>query len=595
MSDLSNPMDPQEPENTKETGPFPEAAPSDNSEEIAASLQDQADEDDVEIIFYAAVDAPEAQRILYSQRAADEDGDENPPVLLPAWSATTVNSRTAAAPIIPTAGDSEKRGGLSWWRGCLIGAIAALIVLSLLGSSLFSIYWFWNQRQERVSEIAGLMETEPFSSASADGRPSSEDDGSGDQFPAPPLAVVEQEPLNRIVFINDNRQIETINPDGSNRRQITSDARSYIFPSWSADGNLIAAIGTTISGAGIYVMPDEAETSALEEVHFSESESPFYLYWAPDGQQITFLANAHALDLSLNVIELRSEDASRTIALGSPLYWNWAADSRQMLVHSGSGSTDSQLVMVDAFGRQLQPRVPSPGLFQAPGISPNGRYWAYSQFQAGGTSWLVIDDRYDGSDNHKRHAGAVAFSWSPVNDELAFITGSEGDEVNAWGPLRLMDAETGDVRVLTTDLVLAFFWSPDGRKIATISVPQEKDFGKQYEVRSDKARRLARYSAESPRPAAQVGPAHTFEINVIDVESGEGLQLTEAGLSAVFMTQYIPYFDQYAFSHHIWSPDSNALVLPITEGMQSEIAIIDARNGHVTPLAEGSIGFWSTR
>ena len=601
MSDQSNQLFPQEPEIPQENRPFPEAAVPPGSEEsgegMTAPDQQQSDDDEVEIIFYATVGAPEGERILYSQRAAEERNEEQIPLLLPAWSATTIDSRTAVPPTIQTADHSEKRGGLSWWRGCLIGAVAAAIVLSLLGSSLFSIYWFWNLRQERVAEITSLAETEPFSPAasSADSRPSRDDEGSVDQFPAPALAAVEQKRLNRIVFVNDNRQIETIDPDGGSRRQITSDARSYIFPSWSEDGNLIAAIGTTISGAGIYVIPDEMESGAIEEVHFSESESPFYLYWAPDGQQITFLANANALDLSLNVIELGSEDAGRTIALGSPLYWNWSADSRQLLVHSGSGATDSQLVMVDDFGRPLAPRVPSPGFFQAPGISPNGRYWAYSQFQTGGTSWLVIDDRLEGSENRKRHAGAVAFSWSPVNDELAFITGSDGEEFSAWGPLRLMDAKTGDVRVLSSDVVLAFFWSPDGRKIATISVPQEKEFGKQYEVRGDKARRMVKYAAESPLPAAQVGPAHTFQINVIDVKSGEGLQLTEASLSAVFMTQYIPYFDQYAFSHHVWSPDSNALVLPVTEGMQSEIAIIDTRSGRVTPLAEGSIGFWSTR
>jgi TolB protein len=531
---------------------------------------------------------------LFPQEPGNPEENETP-LLLPAWSKTTINSRAAQAPVVV---HNETSSGRGWWANCLIGAIAAVIVLSLLGSSLFSIYWFWNIRQERIAEVANLLE-EPQpapQSSSADGRPARDDEGVNSEIPTPALQSVQQERLNRIVFVNENRQIETIDPDGSSRRQITSDARSYIFPSWSESGNLIAAIGTTISGAGIYVMPDEMETGALEEIHFSSDESPFYLYWAPDGSQITFLANERSLELSLNVIGLDGDSASRTIALGSPMYWNWAADSRQMLVHSGSGSTDSQLVMLDDFGRPQTPRVPSPGLFQAPGISPNGHYWAYSQFQAGGTSWLVINDRLEGSENRKRHAGAVAFSWSPVKDELAFITGSGGDELSAWGPLRLMDAQTGEVRVLSSDMVLAFFWSPDGRKVATISVQQENNLGEQYEVRGDKTRLLAKYSPENAAlPAAQIRPPHSFRINVIDVESGEGLQLAEVALSAVFLTQFIPYFDQYAFSHHVWSPDSNALVLPIVEGQFSELSIIDTRNGNVTPLAEGSIGFWSAR
>ena len=69
--------------------------------------------------------------------------------------------------------------------------------------------------------------------------------------------------------------------------------------------------------------------------------------------------------------------------------------------------------------------------------------------------------------------------------------------------------------------------------------------------------------------------------------------LLNTGLSSAFMSQFIPYFDQYAFSHQLWSPDSNTFVLPLRSGRQSEVTLVDARNGRTTPLAEGSIGFWS--
>lgn len=555
---------------------------------------EKLDEDDIEITFYATIDTAQGEQIITPHGEDDPWPPENIQFLLPAWSDTTVSSRTLATP--PPVQRSETKQERSLWRACIVSAVAAAIVFSLLGSSLFSIFWFWNVRNNRVSEVTALLDDHSGQQGtdSADrSQPAYDEASDRDQPLASALAAAPGKPVNRIVYVNNNRQIETISPDGGDQRQLTSDAKSYLFPAWSQDGRFIAAIGTTISGAGIYVMPDEEDSAAKEEVHFSASESPFYLYWSPDGRQISFLADDRSTGLGLNVIDLAGESASRTIAVGSPMYWNWTADSRQILVHSGSGSGDSQLVMIDDFGRPQAPQIPTPGPFQAPGISPSGRYWAYSQFQSGGNTWLVIDDRMNGEENSKRHAGSVAFNWSPAGDELAFISGDAQHAFSSWGPLQLMDAQTGDTRLLSTDTVLAFFWSPDGRKIITISVPEENNLGPQFEVRNEKGRRLARYaSGSSTLATAQMTP-HLFSIKVIDIESGEGLQLLETSLSPIFLTQFLPYFDQYAFSHQIWSPDNNTLVLPISEGRQSEITLVDARNGRTTPLADGSIGFWS--
>lgn len=545
------------------------------------------DDGDIDIIFYAAADtAPQPPQ-------EDQAGDEIQ-ILLPAWSDTTISSRMAQPRAAEMA--SEPPARKSAWRGCMFALIAAAVVLSLLGSSIFSLYWFWNMRSQRAAEAAAMMAAHSGLAApegDEDSLPANSSDDEDDRPLSPALLPAAQERVDRIVFVNDNRQIETISPDGGSRRQITSDAKSYVFPAWSTDGRFIAAIGSTISGAGIYRMTDEATGGSVEEVHFSGDEPPFYLYWSPDSRQITYLASDRSADLSLNIIDAGGENASRTIAVGNPMYWNWAEDSRQMLMHSGSGTSDSRLMMIDDFGRPQQQRIADPGPFQAPGISASGRYWAYSQYEAGGTTWLVIDDRTESDDNRRRHAGSVAFSWSPAKDELAFISGSQDVAFGSWGPLRLVDAQSGDIRLLSPDTVLAFFWSPDGRKIATISIPEQNNLGEQFEVRNEKGRRLARFAPDrAPQPAAQTVP-HSFSINVIDVASGEGLQLVESSLSAVFLTQFIPYFDQYAHSHQIWSPDSNSIVLPLTEGRQSEITVVDTRNGRATPLAEGSIGFWS--
>ncbi len=556
----------------------------------ADSAEGASSDDEIEITFYATIDTPQGEQIVAQGVAADAPPADEIRILLPAWTSTTIDNRSAAMPPPPVT--TEKPGGRSFWRGCLITGVAAVIVLSLLGSSFFSLFWFWNLRSERAEVGAGSIDERSGQRSAEQGSTAYNEYGGLRQ----PLASTQpggpMPPVNRIVYVNDERQIETIKPDGTDRRTLTADAKSYLFPAWSPDGRSVAAIGSEIDGSGIYVIPDVNGGAAAEALHYSDRTSPFYLYWSPNGGQITYLANDRS-GLSLNVIDSDGESPSRVVALGSPVYWNWTADSRRMLVHTGSSSDDSQLVMIDDFGRPQAPMVAAPGPFQAPGISSSGRYWAYSQFQSGGTTWLVLDDRLNSSENSQRHAGAVAFNWSPQRDEVAFISGTAADQDASWGPLRLMDAETGDVRLLSSDTVIAFFWAPDGKKIATISVPPSSNLGEQIEVRSGGGRQLISYAADgaAQRPA-QFAP-HPFFVNIIDVESGESRQLIETGLSPIFLTQFLPYFDQYAFSHQLWSPDSSSLVLPLVNERRRQITLLNVDSGRTTTLAEGNLAFWS--
>jgi len=124
-------------------------------------------------------------------------------------------------------------------------------------------------------------------------------------------------------------------------------------------------------------------------------------------------------------------------------------------------------------------------------------------------------------------------------------------------------------------------------------VPDGGPLGEEFEVRIEKDRRLARHlSGAAEAPAAQIA-SNSFHIIVIDVESGQALWRLESGLSTIYLTQFLPYFDQYAFSHQIWSPDSAALVLPLVQEDAVEITRIDADDGQTTKLADGSIAFWS--
>lgn len=474
-------------------------------------------------------------------------------------------------------------------HGCLLRAVAGIVILALLASSLVSVAWFVRRQAQTQSqadvpaqaqlppkkvEVPGIIVTEPTPQLEATSEPTAPETKN-----------------SRIVLVNEDGQVETTAPDGSQRRILSSDEYTFQFPAWSPDGAQIAVLGSNTEGSGIFLLQDQEDPAAMQQILFESGRNPFYVYWSPDSSKISFLSSQFGSAMSLNVVEAQEDMESRQIATGSPFFWNWTADSQQLLIHSGALSDEERLALIDEEDSDQASEISSPGYFQAPGISPSGRYWAYSQLQADGNSWLTVDDRQSGDTQSERHAGSVALSWSPVDDRLAFISGEDNRQASYWGPLRLIDATTGEMRVLSSNLVLAFFWSPDGKQIATISVRSSNGFNDTIEVRAPKSGNLGKI-VPATLPALQLQP-HQFAISVIDVDSGAGLELGEVGFTPSFLTQFLIFFDQYALSHHIWSPNSDALVMPLLNDNESQITVISTKSGRQNKIGVGQIAFWS--
>jgi TolB protein len=146
----------------------------------------------------------------------------------------------------------------------------------------------------------------------------------------------------------------------------------------------------------------------------------------------------------------------------------------------------------------------------------------------------------------------------------------------------LVDAETGESRALSRELIFAFFWAPDGRSIAYLTLPERSSGGVQAAV-PEKGRPIAK--AQHPRLQ--------MDLWIVDVESGYPHRLFTFEPTNTFTTRFLPYFDQFALSHRIWSPLSDALVLPIADGDTPRIVVVSVDGRIPRPVAEGSIAFWS--
>jgi len=388
------------------------------------------------------------------------------------------------------------------------------------------------------------------------------------------------ESVDRIAFITPDFQLETISPEGKDQRRLTSGGLPYSFPAWSPDSTQLAVIG----GDGLYVLPDAPnadEEGLARQLYSNRSRSPFYIYWSPNGNQVTFLAN-HPEGIGLHLADIGQGD-SRLLTTGQPFYWDWLPGADQLLVHTGASSRDSKLELINTSGSGRGNDIAQPGIFQSPGISQSGLYWAFAETNEDGISRVIVQDQSEERQLVEPHRGQVYMSWSPVNDLLGYASPSIRAP-SRYGPLRLFDSKTGTTETIVNNQVVAFFWAPDGQSIAYLSLAEPTPGGVQA---TGNEKRLVRSRVQDQHPDIQ------FDLWTVDISDKEPNWLATFEPPAVFITQFLPYFDQYSLSHQLWSPDSNSLVIPMIRDGKSQITIVSVDDGSLRPIAEGQIGFWS--
>lgn len=266
---------------------------------------------------------------------------------------------------------------------------------------------------------------------------------------------------NRIAFVNLSGQLVTVAPDGGAERVLTPPGRRYQFPAWSPTADALAVIGADAAGGGVFTVTD-ADGAEAEALYQDPSAGPIYLYWSPDGEKVGFLASG-AAGLGLEVAAL-ADDTVTELTTGSPVYWQWTGDSERLLVHTGLGE-DGEVAFYGAAGEAGE-RFADPGFFNAPGLSPSERYLAYAELTAAGAR-AVLQGNAPGTAEVRRevrYEGVAVLTWSPEADQLAIMSPPAAISV-PYGPIRLLDAATGDLTPLVDRSAVAF----SGRRTDDIS------------------------------------------------------------------------------------------------------------------------------
>ena len=383
--------------------------------------------------------------------------------------------------------------------------------------------------------------------------------------------------LNRLAVIA-NGQIYTIDPDGANRVDL---AHNGSVPTaaviWSHDGQHLIFVASERNQSRVTsARADGQEARVLFENDLARE--PFYLYGAPDDQHVAFLVPNMLDGMRLYIAQPDQPDSAQAAVSGQPNYASWSPDSQALLVHIGSTDADAFVGTYDLMAEDTHKLETEPAAFQAPGWSPaNEAQWLYAR-QSAANNQLVL-----GSDSQRRTLaefdGGIAFSWSPDGQRIAYALNTPDSFL--YQELTVIDLQDSSPTVVFNGNVLAFFWSPDGTRLAylTGALVEPSSIGRAGGL------------------AAPMRRQRTLQLtwHVIDLAHDRTIDLNTFAPTSGFL-YLIQYFDQFAQSVALWSPDSRSLVYtgqPLIG--ERGVYVIDTEDSAVQPqfIGPGDFAIWS--
>lgn len=322
---------------------------------------------------------------------------------------------------------------------------------------------------------------------------------------------------------------------------LSTEARSRVTTAaWSAQGQWTAWSVNSAEIDGIREVRLHDEDSDVARV-LVQSAAAFYLCPSPCGGWLSHLSpGPFGLELAVsNVVT----SAMHVIERGQPMFWSWSPNSSEIAVH-----VENRVLVADHDGRSTRALSDEAGYFIAPWWLP------------GGTVLFAIEDRIVAAGQDDSVTSLIAggsmgrFSLAPEGRHLAYI-----DTAGENAALVALDLISLAPTPVTTAPTIAFFWSPDASRLAVLTT---------------------------------AGDGHVQWL----VSEGSNIHhLQPFRPTRTWATSVLPFFEQYAQSHTVWSSDSTSLVVPAVDDQGQAGALIQTADssGHQQWIPDAELAWWA--
>lgn len=349
--------------------------------------------------------------------------------------------------------------------------------------------------------------------------------------------------MNDLLVVEESGHVRVDAPGSKGHHIIGQPAGTakLVSAAWTPDGRTIVLAHSTggVEGRLVFHSVASGEQSTVEHGFVS-----FYLSPSPDASQVAHLSTG-PLGLELGVVDLVT-GAGRLVERGQPLYWSWRPDSRGLAVHVG----DSVVLHDLDGGREVL--TAGAGRFLAP-------IWGWDGSVTYGVDDELVVRAPDGAvATILAGVAPLRFVADPDHRRIAFADPDEEGQVG----LAVLDILTGRRDVVLDEPTAGFFWSPDGRHLAAL---------------------VAGDGAGAVRWAVWDGDG-TDRMSSFVPGSG-------------WSREVLPFFEQYALSHAVWSADGTALVATGRLGDGQAEVLVQPVGGEVaaSPRGPGRLAWWRPR
>ena len=272
----------------------------------------------------------------------------------------------------------------------------------------------------------------------------------------------------------ENLVICQMNPDGSDKTDLTDSAGAAMWPAWSSDGTKIAFVSRT--GGNLDISVVDVDGSGQQRLTYDPAWDTFPT-WSPDGSSIAFQT---ARDGNNEIYAMNADGTGQTNLTRYPKMdgWpSWSPDGTKILYYSMQSVTlhieeiepkltleNLEVAVMDVDGTDVVNLSRNSATDQLPVWSPDGTKIAFQSDRDGVGEIFVMNSGGSNQLNVTNHpAGDGWPCWSPDGTKIAFVSSRDGDMevyvVNADGSglTKLTDNSAWDGGPT---------WSADGTQIA---------------------------------------------------------------------------------------------------------------------------------